>query len=95
MAKKKVSETAVKIRKLLASDKIIIGTEKTIKELRKGKLSKIFISATCSQKTVADLEKYAGLAGVEIQKLKLPSDEIGVICKKPFSISVLGVLKGK
>ncbi len=95
MAKKKVSETALKIRKLMASKKLIIGSDRTIKALRAGRLSRIFLSSTCADGTEAALTKYAGLAGVTIKKLKLPSDEIGVVCKKPFAISVLGVLKGK
>jgi large subunit ribosomal protein L30e len=95
MAKKKVSETAVQIRKLLASKKLIIGADRTVKALRTGKLNKIFLSAGCADRTEETIKKYAKLTGVEVKKLRLPSDELGVVCKKPFSISVLGVLKGK
>lgn len=95
MAKKKVSEIALQIRKLLTAKKIIIGAERTMKALRSGRLSGVFLSATCSDSTEATFSKYARLAGVEIKKLHFPSDELGVVCKKPFAISVLGVLKGK
>ncbi|MBN1644763.1 ribosomal L7Ae/L30e/S12e/Gadd45 family protein [Candidatus Woesearchaeota archaeon] len=95
MAKKKISETTVKIRKLLAAKKIIIGFERTVKSLRTGKLSVVFLSANCDDKKIKNIDKYAMLADVEVKKLRLPSDELGVVCKKPFSISVLGVLKGK
>jgi large subunit ribosomal protein L30e len=95
MAKKKVSETAVQIRKLLASKKLVIGADRTIKLLKTGKLNKIFLSSGCADKNVETITRYAKMAGIEIKKLRLPSDELGVVCKKPFSISVLGVLKGK
>jgi large subunit ribosomal protein L30e len=95
MAKKKVSEIALEIRRLLAAKKLVIGNERTLKMLQAGKLSSIMLSANCADSIAETLNKYSALAGVEIKKIGLPSDELGVTCKKPFSISVLGVLKGK
>jgi len=95
MAKKKVSAVGLEIRKLLAAHRLVIGSERTLKALRSGKLSKVFLSATCSPMAEESIKKYAGIAGVEVKKLYLPSDEVGVLCKKPFAISVLGVLKSK
>jgi len=90
MAKEKVVDKNIeKIRALLKDGKLIIGTEKTIKMLRHNKLVKIFLSANC--RDVADIMHYSELNKTEVVKLKYPNTELGVICKKPFSVSVLGV----
>lgn len=89
MAKKDITE----IKKLLKMDKVIIGTEKTIKNLKLGKLSKIFLSENCPEDVKGDISRYAGLVDVKVTKLNLPNDELGVLCKKPFSTSVLGITK--
>ena len=95
MAKKKISDMALQIRKLLDANKLVIGTKQSLKMLRLGKLSDVLLASNCTSSTEETFNKYGPLAGTEIKKLVLPSDELGVICKKPFAISVLGVLKGK
>ncbi|MEK6982952.1 MAG: ribosomal L7Ae/L30e/S12e/Gadd45 family protein [Nanoarchaeota archaeon] len=85
---------ATQIKKLLKSGDIIIGTERTIKNLKIGKVQKVFVSSNCPARLENDLTYYAGLSGAELHKLDYPNDELSVICKKPFSISVLSVLKG-
>lgn len=89
MAKKDIDE----IKKLLKTDKIIIGTEKTKKELKAGNVSKIFISSNCQEDVEEEINHYAKLANTTVIKLNLPNDELGVLCKKQFSISILGILK--
>jgi ribosomal protein L30E len=81
------------IKKLLKTDKLVVGTERTIKNLKKGTLSKVFLSANCSENVENDISHYAKLAKVDVAKLKLPNDELGVLCKKQFLISVLGIAK--
>lgn len=82
------------IKKLMKSGNIIIGTEKTIKSLKLGRVQKVMLSANCPSKVEKDINYYAGLGGAEFHKLDYRNDELGVICKKPFSISVLALLKG-
>jgi len=90
MAKEKIVDKNVEeIRKLLKEEKLIIGTDRTIKMLRLGKLGKIFVSANTRDE--ADILHYSGLNKTEVVKLKYPNTELGVICKKPFAVSVIGV----
>lgn len=70
-------------------NKVIIGTERTLKNLRNGKLKKVLIASNCKEETKKDLEYYGKIAKIEIIKLDIPNDEVGLVCKKPFSISVL------
>lgn len=77
------------IKNLLEQDALVIGTDRTLKNLKAGKVKKVFVSANPSQKLRADLAHYQNVSGVEVVQLDLPNDELGTICKKPFSIAVL------
>jgi len=91
----KKSLTQTKIKKIIKARKIIIGTERTIKNLRLGKVDKVLLSSNCADRTVNDINYYASLGNAETITVKYPNDELGVICKKPFSVSVLSILKGE
>ena len=74
--------------------KAVIGTKEVVKNLRLGKLSKVFLTINCPAKVKEDIKHYAKLTGAEVIQLKQPNDELGVLCKKQFSISMLGLIKG-
>jgi len=93
MAKKRIDKTAVEIRALLADKKLVIGTERTMKLLRLGKLKMIYLSANCADSTKDNIMHFSKLTKTKVKELAYPGNELGVVCKKPFSISVLGVLK--
>lgn len=90
---KKKTITSTEIKSLIKTKKIIIGSERTIKNLKLGKVEKVLISSNCSESMINNLTYYAKLSNTEVIKLDYTNEEIGVICKKPFSISVLGVIK--
>ncbi|MGV8168754.1 MAG: ribosomal L7Ae/L30e/S12e/Gadd45 family protein [Candidatus Nanoarchaeia archaeon] len=81
------------IKKLLGSEKLIIGTQETMKAMRQGKLKKLFVVSNADPKFLKDLEQYKDMAKVEVEYLNMTNEELGAICRKPFLISVLGVLK--
>jgi len=86
--------TSSEIKKLLKEKSIAIGTERTIKNLKLGKVDKVIVTSNCHEKVQKDIEYYASLGKAEILKIKYPNEELGIICKKPFAISVLSILKG-
>jgi large subunit ribosomal protein L30e len=81
------------IKKNLKTTKLSIGTDETLKQLKLGKIARVFMASNCSDSTKKDLEYYCGLGSVELIKLDLPKDELGILCKKQFSIAVLSLLK--
>ncbi|MDP7506747.1 MAG: ribosomal L7Ae/L30e/S12e/Gadd45 family protein [Candidatus Woesearchaeota archaeon] len=89
--KKTTKESKASLAKDLKSNKIIIGTDRVIKSLRAGKLSKIYISLNCKDSIKSDISHYSKLGDVEVISLKVSNEELGILCKKPFSISVLGL----
>lgn len=81
------------IRKNLTTKKLIIGTDETMKNIRKGLIIKVYVASNCSEDLMKDLRRYSKMSGFEIFDTKLPNDELGAVCKKPFNIALLGVLK--
>lgn len=69
--------------------KVIIGTDRTLKELKRGKIKKIFLASNCNKETKETVKHYAGIMEVEVEELNIPNTELGATLKKPFSISVL------
>ncbi len=81
------------IKKIVKTDKAIIGSKETVKSLKTGKIAKVFLTSNCPDEVRKDIEYYAGLSKAEVIELPIPNDELGVVCRKPFLISVFGVLK--
>ena len=79
----------IELKKALKEKTITFGTEKTLKMLRNGKAKKIFLSSNCPEAITETIEYYAKLNNIDVVKLKIPNDEIGLTCKKQFGISVL------
>jgi len=82
------------IRKFLEQGKLVIGSKVIIKKLRNKKLEKIYMSTNCKEDNEKDISKLAKLGSVEVIKLEMTNEELGTYCRKPFHISVVGVLKG-
>jgi large subunit ribosomal protein L30e len=81
------------ISKNLQGKKLIIGTDRSIKNLKNGKLKKVFVASNTKSDILADIEHYSKTLGTEFVKLDVKNDELGTLCKKPFSISVIGLLR--
>lgn len=93
--KHSIDEDIEEIRKLLKTKKLVIGTEKTLKNIKLGKVATVFLSANCPEKIAEDIDYYKKMGDFKVIKLKYSNDELGAICKKPFFISMLFVLKGE
>jgi len=79
------------IKKMLKSKVLVIGADRTLKALKSKELVKIFLASNAPPSLVKDVEYYAPMAGAEVEKLGTPNDELGVVCKKPFSIAAIGM----
>jgi len=81
------------LKKHLKTKNLVFGTERTMKLLRQGRLTKVFLSSNTPKETVGDCEHYAKLSGVEIVKLEIVNEELGTFCKKTFSVAAIGLMK--
>ncbi len=81
------------IRKLAESGKLVIGTARTVKQLKQGRIKAVYITSNCPDSVRENVKKYAGLSKADVVEIELPNEELGVVCKKPFSISIAGIVK--
>ncbi|MBD3248677.1 50S ribosomal protein L30 [Candidatus Woesearchaeota archaeon] len=81
------------IKKALKEEKAVIGTDRVMKKIKLGKISKVFLTSNVPEEVKEDIDHYSELSKAEVVGLDMPNDELGTICKKPFSISILGILK--
>ncbi|NQU78583.1 ribosomal L7Ae/L30e/S12e/Gadd45 family protein [Candidatus Woesearchaeota archaeon] len=88
-----MTDVIAEIKKLHTEGKLVIGGEETLKCLRGSRLSKIFLAANCKEELKQDIERFASLSGVDIVYTGIQNEDLGDVCKKPFSISIIGVQK--
>ena len=70
---------------------LIFGTQRTLKKLKMSEVKKVYVSSNCPKDVLDDLEHYTKLHNIPLVKLNENNEELGVICKKPFFISVLSL----
>ena len=70
---------------------LIIGTERTLKKLKMGELKKVYVSSNCPKNVMDDVEHYTKLYNIPLVKLNESNEELGILCKKPFFISILSL----
>jgi len=79
------------IKKAIKDKKEIIGTNSVMKNLRAGKLSKVYLTSNCPEEVKENIKQYSKIIKTEVVQLKIANDALGTICKKSFVVSVLGV----
>ncbi|MBS3143465.1 ribosomal L7Ae/L30e/S12e/Gadd45 family protein [Candidatus Woesearchaeota archaeon] len=70
---------------------LIIGTQRTLKKLKMKEVKKVYASSNCPKEVLEDIEHYTKLYNIPLVKLEETNEELGIICKKPFHISVLSL----
>lgn len=84
--------------KELKNRKIIFGPKVAIKQIKKGAVEIIYIADDCPSVHVQAIQtsvKASKEGKVEIKQLKITTEQLQGICKKPFNISIISVLKRK
>ena len=65
------------------------GFKEPLKKVKTKKVDTVFIAQDCPDNMRQDLTLNAKVSGVNIIELDGTSQEIGAVCKKPFSVTVL------
>jgi len=78
---------------LKKKEKVIIGNNRILAAIGEEKIKEVFVSSNYPAGRVADLEKSSDLFGFKLSRLKIGSEELGAQCRKPYSVSVVGILK--
>lgn len=83
----------MELKEALKKNKMIIGTKRTVKALRKEELAQVYLASNCPEVLEEDINHFSSFDSVPVEKLAITCDELGVLCKKPFLVSVVAVLK--
>ena len=81
------------LRGALKEKKVILGSSRTIKYLKMGKVSVIIVANNCPEETRKDIEYYTKTGEVKMENFEGTAKELGVFCGKPFSIAALAIVK--
>jgi len=82
----------VDVRKIIEQKKAVIGTDRVIKGLQRQTLREVLLSSNVADSVRKMVLHHAKLAGVAVTELKENSEELAVLCKKPFHIAMIGVM---
>ena len=77
------------LKKALKEKGLVFGTKATLRKLREGKVKQVLTASNCPKEVKEEIKHNAKLTKAEVTELDLPDSEIGMICKKRFSVSVL------
>jgi ribosomal protein L30E len=92
MVTSKITDEEIKTLKTrITEKKMVIGTDCILKGIKKSILTKIYLASNCPIKVKEDISYYARLASIPVIKLELNNEEIGIMCKKNFLVSAIGV----
>jgi len=72
----------------LKTKKPIFGFDVNLKKLKNSKIKTLYVSSNCPNKE--RLEFLSKSSSIELVQLKEDSKELGILCKKSFSVSVIG-----
>ena len=77
----------------LEKTKKVLGMTAVIKNIHKDTLTEIIISSNCSEDMESKIVNLAKINKIPIKKTEEDSKTLGILCKKTFNVSMLGVLK--
>jgi len=81
------------IKDSLKEDTGIIGTKETIKLLKQGQISTVFLTVNAPESVKKEIKTYSKMSETEVIDLDVPNNELGTVCRKPFAISVYSIKK--
>lgn len=83
------------IIKALSEKKLVIGYNKSLKMLKLGKLKQVICANNTSSRVKEIINNNSNINGVTVEEYKKNNVELGTLCKKPFPITVVSILKEK
>lgn len=80
------------LSKAISTGRVIIGTDRSLKALKRGGVKLVVAANNCPQETLDDLEHYASLSGTKFHIFNNNSRELGLVCGKPFTVNVVAIV---
>ena len=83
--------TTQELRDAITNKNVIVGTKRTIKYLKMRGVKVVILSNNCPENIKNDIEQYAKLADVKVEKFDGTGKQLGIFCGKPFSINTIAI----
>ncbi len=80
------------LKKLLGTEKLVLGTDRTLKAVRQGRVARILLAKNAPSSLRESLDRCQRFSSFELEVSPLTNDELGTLCKKPFSVAVIAIL---
>ncbi|NPA96832.1 MAG: 50S ribosomal protein L30e [Crenarchaeota archaeon] len=82
----------VVLRRVVMTGQVVIGSKRTLKYVKLGKVKVVIRAANLPTDLKEDLEYYARLSNVPIIVYPGSNVDLGTVVGKPFSVAMLGVI---
>ncbi len=79
------------IKKAMEQNKVIKGNDETVKAIRQETIEKVFV--TSNYPDIEEIKELCEIHAVNVEEISETNEELGALCKTPFSISLLGIKK--
>ncbi len=80
--------------RLRPAGKYTLGFKQALKSLRSGKAKLILVSSNCPSLRKSEIDYYAMLAKISVQRFAGSNVELGTACGKLFRSSVMSIIDG-
>lgn len=71
----------------------IAGNSAVVRKIYSNELKEILIASNCSKEIENKIVDLAKINRIPVKKIEEDSKKLGILCKKTYNISVLGLLK--
>ncbi|MHA1230275.1 MAG: 50S ribosomal protein L30e [Candidatus Helarchaeota archaeon] len=94
MSQLTTSELENSLRITLKTGKVIIGSNRSLKAIKQGKVQMVIKANNCPEHIASDLYKYCNgfEPKIKIYEFSGSSWDLGFICGKPYMIAVLSII---
>lgn len=93
MMAKAPTDPVAEIKKCRKQGRLVLGAKQTTQLLRDRAAEKVYLAVNCPQELKKEIEGLGKLSEVPVLTLGMPSDELGVLCRRQHTVLVLGLRK--
>jgi large subunit ribosomal protein L30e len=77
----------------LKEGRVLFGIRSAKRAITSGKVETIVVASNCPVTLVSELENLSKISGFSLSSFDGSNTELGTLCRKPFPVSVLVVIK--
>jgi len=81
------------INKAMEEGKLVIGKERTVKYLKNGKVKTVILASNVPKDILIEIEHNAKISKADVVRYEGNNKELGALCRKPFLVTVVSILK--